>query len=239
LGGWRSDSVVLDVSAPAPDAEIVEPWSAIGPRWTAFGTPRPYVSRIGGRPVLAPNGDSTHISGVLSNWRLSTKLGMGMEFDLSMPLTADQWQMLAIGFVRADRRERAGWDLELGDFPHYRYEWAVCGISYPTLAEGEFGSHIELRAGIMRKVRIPRSVVKGDWVRLRIQYLPDGRCALAINGRAAAIVDRPMRLGDSSSVHIGGYSHRTRFLVGEFRAWTGVKPGVNWSVLVPAAAPGH
>jgi hypothetical protein len=74
-------------------------------------------------------------------------------------------------------------------------------------------------------------MAQGEWVSVWIQYFPDGRCGVAINGRAEVIVDRPLAMGDSAVLIIGGFSHRTRILVGPLTMWTGVRSGVDWNSL--------
>jgi hypothetical protein len=58
-----------------------------------------------------------------------------------------------------------------------------------------------------------------------------GRCGAAVNGEPQAIADRQVPLGDSATLLVGGYSHRTRFLVGHLEVWTGVRRDVDWSAL--------
>jgi len=66
-------------------------------------------------------------------------------------------------------------------------------------------------------------------MRVRLQFLPDGRCGLAVNGRAQAMLGRTVPLGDSALLVIDGYSHRTRILVGALSVWRGVRRDVDWS----------
>jgi dipeptidyl aminopeptidase/acylaminoacyl peptidase len=233
-GGWRSDSAVIEINSPPADRDTIEEWRSLSPKWLAFGTPRPYVTTVDGRRALAPNGDSTHSSGVISNWRLPTSRGVGVEFDLSVPVTADQWQHIFVSLAKSDSTERRGWDTTIGDVPTLRYEWTQCGVYFPTSIASQFAAHLMLNGGIERAVPVAPGVARGDWVRIRLQYFPDGRCAMAVNGRAVAIIDRPLLLGDSVALHVRSYSHRTRVLVGPVRAWTGVRAGVDWSILDPS-----
>jgi len=67
--------------------------------------------------------------------------------------------------------------------------------------------------------------------RLRVQIFPDGRCGIAVNGKAAAISDRSISIDRPMHLMIQGWSHRTEILVGQLEIWTGVKRDVDWSVV--------
>lgn len=233
-GGWRSDSVRLAIGPPRHQLIVDEDWrSGISDVWKAFGIPQPYVSRLGRGSALVPNGDSTHWSGVLSTAVLPTRAGLGAEFTMSAPITKEQWQYLFFRFVAADAGDERGWDLALGTLPVTMEGWRSCGVDYPSgpyLQDSpNFG--FSLSSGLNRTIRGPLRDTTGTWVKIRIQYFPDGRCGLAVNGRAAAIIERPVAIGDSAKLHIRSFSHRARILVGPVTIWTGVRGGVDWSAL--------
>lgn len=56
-----------------------------------------------------------------------------------------------------------------------------------------------------------------EWVRLRVQFFPDGRCGIANPERASAILNRHVPMGDSAMLWIFSYSHGTRVSVGMWR----------------------
>ena len=71
----------------------------------------------------------------------------------------------------------------------------------------------------------------GTWFRLRIQLLPDGRCAFALNGRPIGIGATPVDRSLHYRVMLHGSSHRTRVLAGPVRVWSGVPGDIDWAAL--------
>lgn len=225
-GGWRSDSVAVTIGAAESRTVLIERWNdEIEPRWVPFGEPRPFVAHTTRGAALAPNGDSTFTSGVYLRRPLPGHDGLGVEFDVSAPITSYSWQYLEVGFVAANLPDFSRWDHRTGALPLTAEQWRSCRIDYPVGQERE---RIQLRAGIVRNLAIPSGVSSGDWMRVLVQFFPDGRCGLAVNGRARVILDRPVPLGDSALLVIQAYSHRTRFLIGPLTVWIGVRPDVNW-----------
>ena len=233
-GGWRTDSLRVTIGPARHRLVLDENWKrGITAAWRPFGQPRPFVFMSGGRSSLATNGDSSFASGVLSSAKFATREGVGVQFTMSVPVTLLQWQYLGVFITGVDSMDIGSWDLDTGNVPFG--EWKACGVHYPV-AHGDFYlSHLTLAAGLRRVVRGPPGLPRGDWVNVWIQYLPDGRCGVAINGTAAAMVERPLAMGDSAVLVIGGYSHRTRILVGPVRVWTGVRAGIDWNSV--AASP--
>ncbi len=230
-GGWRSDSARVAISPAEARTVVVEDWrEGIGPRWVSFGEPRPLVVETDRGAALAPNGDSTFSSGVYLGRDLPTADGVGIELDVSAPITDREWQNLSVTLLSVTPADRRGWDLEKGYLPVAQQEWRSCGIAYPAF-RSPGGPQLGLFAGVHRILSVAASMSRGEWVRIRIQFFPDGRCGAAVNGEPQAIADRLVPLRDSATLLIGAYSHRTRILVGHLEAWTGVRRDLDWSAL--------
>jgi hypothetical protein len=230
-GGWRGDSAQVAIGPAEARTVVVEDWrEGIGLRWVSFGEPRPFVAETDRGGALAPNGDSTFSSGVYLKRDLATADGVGIELDVSAPITDREWQNLSVTLVSVTPADRRGWDVEKGNLPIAQREWRSCGVAYPALTPPG-GPQLGLAAGVHRVLSAPASMSRGEWVRIRIQFFPDGRCGAAVNGEPQAIADRQVPLGDSATLLVGGYSHRTRFLVGHLEVWTGVRRDVDWSAL--------
>jgi len=229
-GGWRTTSARVTVG-PAESATVtVEDWQdSIASRWVPFGFPRPMVVGSDRGPALAPNGDSTNLSGVYLRQRLPTARGIGVEFDLSTPLTSTIWQNVHVWLLGADSVDLTRWDHQAGILELPRGQ--ECGVHFPA-AESEAGQRLlSFAGGMYRPVPVPRDMASGRWTRLRLQFFPDRRCGLALDGVARAILDRRVPLGDSAMLLIHAYSHRTRILVGHLEVWTGVRRDVDWDAV--------
>ena len=226
-GGWRSDSVRLRVVPAATVTLLAEDWRrGITSDWVPFGTPRPFVTGTDSGPALVPNGDSTFNSGVLTRRLWPTGHGLGVEFAAAMPLTARQWQYMQVSLVTADSATMRPWDLPKGQIFLPDGSWRGCAAFYPPTG---FPDLMTLSDGVERSVRVPPGTSRGEWVRIRLQLFPDGRCGLALNGVARAVLDRSVPVGDSAMLLIRSMSFHTRFLVGPIELWEGVRAGVDWS----------
>jgi hypothetical protein len=231
-GGWRSTSAEITVGPAETETRLVEDWrNGISRTWVPFGDPRPFVAPTDRGPALAPNGDSTFHSGVYLRRGLPMRDGLGVEVDISTPLTSLVWQNLNVALWAASGAQLSAWDLEQGNLHVSGQEWRECRALYPA-SESEPGQRtLGLWAGIGRTVPVPAGLATGRWTRLRLQVFPDGRCGVAIDGVAGGIVNRGTLFGDSAILVISSYSHRTRILVGPLEVWTGVRRDVDWDVV--------
>lgn len=231
-GGWRSDSAWVTIGPPEAQTVTVENWRrGIEAPWVPFGTPPPYTGRVRGEIALVPNGDSTWSNGVYLDRRLPAIGGLGVELRLSTPLTSPEWQEFALLLVSADSLNTGAWDLRRGELPIPNEQWRECAARYPS-SESEVG-HGSLRFtwGIYREVPAPPSMPTGRWTRLRLQLFPDGRCGLAVDGRALSILERLAPPGDSMMVLLESRSFHTRIAAGPIEVWLGVRRDVDWDVV--------
>ena len=229
-GGWRSDSVRVQIGSATSRLVLSEDWRrAVDSAWVTFGTPGPIVVDTDSGSYLAPNGDSTYLSGVFLRRLLPVHEGIGVEYLASVPVNNYQWQILAVMIVSTQAANIEGWDLVQGNLRMANSRWRSCEAAYPWSGGSSGRDQLELAAGTARRVAVPEGSGNGKPFRVRLQLFPDGRCGVALNGVARLIHDRQVPMGDSAVLIISSYSHRTRILVGPLEVWTGVRGGVDWN----------
>lgn len=231
-GGWRSDTARIEI-VPSTVLEVLdERWTDDwGARWRGFGDPLPRLVTVGARRALNPNGDGKYASGIYLLRNLDPRDGLGVEFDTSLPLTALQWQELSLALLNGTAQSQfGGWDHRSGFAPG-------AGQPFCSTTLGQEGADNRMSVPIMRdgydEIRAPiqPDVYSGRWVRVRLQLWPDGRCGLSLDGRPLLLSDAPARLDSAMVVYLVGHSHKTNVAVGGLTVWTGVKGGVDWSLL--------
>ena len=62
-----------------------------------------------------------------------------------------------------------------------------------------------------------------------MQILPDGRCGVAINGRALWLSTEAVPLDGEFRLRIGDESNGTTLVHGPLEMWTGVRTDVDWA----------
>ena len=232
-GGWREDSVLLTIVPPGAQQVLTERWTgALTGQWVPFGVPDPVINATTmGRAALWHRGDSTFHSGVYSRRAFDARRGLGVEAVASTPLTELQWQSLYLqldGSVDETSLER--WDHVTGSPPHVPSGAAptTCGLGYPG---GDGFRGLSRVGGPGGHIAVDSSLRSGQWFTIRLQIFPDGRCAVAIDGKPIARAETPLDLNRPYRVLIEGKSVRTRILVGPLDVWEGVKGDVDWSLL--------
>lgn len=232
-GGWRADSIRLR-AAPATDSVTLrEAWSGGLEAWVPFGDPRPEVVSVGrGSHALWNKGDSAYTSGVYSRGAWPAAAGLGVETVLRAPVTEVQWQKQTIALEGAlDSTALGTWDHRTGSLDSRRSPpEANCTVLFPDQQGPPASARIAaLNESELARFTAPPDMRAGAPHRLRIQIFPDGRCGVALDGRAMFVshssvsLDRPFRLV------LSGMSHHTRVLVGAVDVWRGVRPDVDWS----------
>ncbi len=161
-----------------------------------------------------------------------------MQIRIRLPLSATQWQSIAVRLdpLTADDSAKAfaisnGDNADTDWQPHGTQN--ACTFFAPREEGGEFMRLAAFNVG-SRIVAISRrapNVADGAWHSLTLQLFSDGRCALAIDGNAVAIsrnavsIDKPVRL------MIDGRSVKTTVEVGAIEAWSGVRSDIDWGSL--------
>ncbi|MBI5600488.1 MAG: AAA family ATPase [Gemmatimonadetes bacterium] len=233
-GGWRVDSALARVTPATSHTLVREFWDTSWvTRWRAFGEPRPRLVETAIGPAFLPNGDGSYPSGAYLPLVIPSVSGAGVEAVVSMPITRSQWQTLSVSLMPARALQGLRrWDHVTGDavMPDGYVCWAV----FPG---GEGGRAIETAAYGGRQndetYFVPPGLYNGRWHRVRLQLLPDGRCALAIDGRPiGARRGRTPPPASGVFVHVIGNSRfNGRLVVGPLEAWTGVRGGVDWTLV--------
>ena len=241
LGGWRT--VTMHVAAvPRRSRELLrEDWARGVQQWRLFGDPQPRVVEDAalGR-ALSNEGDGSYFSGAYVPRRFSGRGGLAVDALIRTPLTELQWQSLLLDLhVVEDSAPLARWDHRSGYFPSLssRVNHPQCGAQYPA-SEGAAGRREFLFIG--DAVRgggplEPATLGRGVPWRLRIQILPDGRCAVAVNGHPLAISNAAVEANTTFLLVTYGSSWRSRMLLGALTVTQGVPPDIDWSTWRPAA----
>ena len=242
-GGWRKASARVAVRPGNPMVVTAEDWTGnLARAWQPFGDPLPVVTMgPGGIPALWHRGDSSYTSGVYSRRWYDGRHGLAIEAHVATPIDRITWQNLYVEFDAAyDSAALAHWDQRNGGPPRHNDVDRACALTFPG-GESELRRNtLTLRAGTSRFVEVDSALRSGDWWTVRLQIFPDGRCGVAVNGRALAIVPDPIRLDRRFLVLLHGYSYNTHVLVGPLRVWQGVPGGVDWErPAPPGAGPPH
>ena len=231
LGGWRADSLSLQVVASEVRTIVNERWSHWpDSNWVPYGSPRPQViTGPGGVTAFWNGGDKSFSSG--AHWRvpLSVDAGLGVEADVSVPINSVLWQFLNLGFFQESVAGRlAHWD-HIGDDPPLTMS---CVGNAPS-GEGVTATHIVDVQRFAKSLSVVwnRDITSPAWHRLRVQLFPDGRCGVAIDGRAVLLLPPVAGARVPNYLVVQGKSVGTKVLVGPLVAWSGVKQDVDWSVL--------
>jgi hypothetical protein len=244
-GGWRRASTVVAAESSASQVVLSEDWNGAHlDQWRPYGDPRPAVL-VGGDAsgALTINGDGSFASGVYSREAWAPTRGLGVEAIVTTPMTADRDQSLRIllGGWR-DTTWMLEWDHVSGWLPQREGELAAqqCGLYVPAAGSSQASlvlRHHAAREALPYESERPRSDF-GRY-RVRLQIFPDGTCGLAVNGVAV------VRSGTSTPLDLAyrliaeGNSVGTEILVGDLEAWTGIRPDVDWSGLMPGEIRAH
>jgi DNA-binding SARP family transcriptional activator len=232
LGGWRRAVTRVEVNVASSTPVMTEDWSGDAfKRWRAFGAPLPRIVDTTGGRFLSINGDDLYFSGAYFSRGFDASRGIAIELDASTPINRMKWQLLLAGFFEVnDAHGLRKWDHRTGyisgflgnqgcnhTFPHGEGEDAIRGIAWLP----------GMKAALGQDFRID----DGTWHRIQLQYFPDGRCGLAINGQAVAITRGTPSPPKSLVAYVQGMSAGTDIRVGRVTARTGILSGIDWTVL--------
>lgn len=237
VGGWRRDSVTITVAGRSPETVLQESWdSAWQQRWITLGEPRPViVPGPDGTPAFWNHGDGRYFSGAVSEQTWSPMNGLGVEVLASTPVRRPQWQIWEVSLADYGSREDILKAREVDEFPPPGHQdpLRTCVAEYPA---GEGMSAID-RMSLVAGDGVATYGVVGPWIReprwyrVRLQILPDGRCAVAVNGVAVWLASAPMRLDRPLRLLLGYSSEGTRLLHGSLEVWQGVRTDIDWAEL--------
>ena len=229
-GGWRSRSFEVMVGASDTALLAREDWShGIGRDWQTFGEPIPVLkAHADGTTALSNNGDGTNNSGIYTRRVFPLRDGLAVRARLASHITKSEWQSQRLGFnSRLDPRALARWDHRSG------YLWSdgrmpssgfACEMEYPTAPEDAARSR-RMRAAGNLIPNVSERLANGAWFEVVVQWLPDGRCAVLLNGALVA-VGLALQSADSAQLVMWGNSVATDVLLGPLEIWRGVLPQV-------------
>jgi len=235
-GGWRSTTAALVVAPPAARLVLVDStWDDLDPlpasqgTWRLYGTPLPRRVDSAGGAAISNGGDGIYSSGIYSRAVFPVQDGLGIEAEISVPLTRAQWQGQAV-VLQSDRAiVFDGWDHRSGGPQPTAYINEQCSASYPA-GEGSTGPklHAFAASGTGKKVAVKAPYEDGRWFRVRVQLFSDGTCGFAIDGEprwrgsTRLPLDRPWR------AMLGGNSAGTTVRIRKVEMWVGVRGDVKW-----------
>jgi len=191
-------------------------------RWRSFGVPAPQVVGAGQDAAFWNAGDGTYFSGAYSRESWDTRGGLVADLELSTPLTALKEQLMRAGFRGGfDDAAFARWDHQTGYPPGTPAEFG-CSMDYPV---GQASNNLIGTGG--PAMTAPTAIRRGDRFRLRVQIFPDGRCGIAINGKAVA-VESGFHARPRVRLYFDGASVGTKMLVYGVRLRRGVPGDIDW-----------
>ncbi len=243
LAGWRRDSLPLTIVEPSDSIVFREDWSGIlTGQWIPFGDPRPELfTGPDGVRGFWNRGDGSYTSGAYTRAHWKAEGGLGVEARISIPLTRGQGQVATLELVGGlDSLRLKNWDHFTGGSQRFFPESAArkCEIGYPN-GEGPLG---KMRVGVSRglvgvQLPVDSTLGRGQWLTVRLQIFPDGRCGIALNSQPiqrdafAILRDQPF------AVRLGYTSAGTHVLHGPIEVWQGVRTDIDWDALdTPSAA---
>jgi hypothetical protein len=232
-GGWRGDSIIVRVVARRETAELSEAWTTSwGARWRPFGEPQPRVVRGPAGPALFVAGDSSYYSGVYSQTTFAADSGLGVRAIVRTPVPFGKWQVLRIGLLPLqDSLALRRWDHRTANLPLNSEDVSRdCEVKYPT-SEALWGRRFVALSVARVELNVPvdTTLASGKRWELTLQLLPDGRCAVAVNGEALRISALGVSTDLPRHVVADGQSVRTRMLVDHLEVWRGVRQDIDWN----------
>lgn len=229
-GGWRTDSVVIDVAPAERTVVLQEDWTGpLDRQWIPYGRPRPMIVQYDDRPALLPNGDGVYPSGVYSRALLPTARGLTVEYEARLPVTRFKLQTLGVALILwGPSPALEQWDhSSLAGPPHEM----VCRAHFPP---GEGGSAMR-RLGVEARNAAaaftgsppPPGFYDGGWQRVRIEYTTDGRCALFANDEFLVRTEAVAAVPPTVRVSIAGNSVGAELIMRGLRVTTGTSRGAD------------
>ncbi|MBV6521845.1 MAG: Protein TolB [Gemmatimonadaceae bacterium] len=230
------DSVQLNTGPRRVVEWMLEDWSDTSlSRWYRVGRPLPHVIAMpNGRHVFHNNGEGSFFSAVFSREAVETTTGVALDMTVSVPAALRQWQNMLIDLIGPKDPSRYASAAGHNTLPFREAASVVCSVGFPAERTDGGGQYRVLAYGSdngLHERQIEESLVSGQWLRLRVQLFPDGRCGVAINGRPLGVASVPGPWFPRAHIMIGGNSYKTLVLVGRVRVRRGVPDDIDWSRL--------
>jgi len=238
-GGWRTTRIAVKAAASVSRPLMSESWRDGLDLWRPFGDPRPQlVTARDGVRAFFNAGDGSFVSGAWTNVEWQARGGLGVEAAVETPIDSAQWQSVALELTAGlDTLGARTWDDKVDIPPGFgSTNPVVCGLAAPAGEGVSLRDSATARAGNEGMTIRSRGLRDGRWHRIRAQILFDGRCGVAIDGRAIWISRAHLRTDVGYRVVTYGNSAWTRILVGPLQVWQGVRSDVDWTSLTAEAA---
>lgn len=226
-GGWRTDSLEIQVVRPkfrmVREETFDEPLSVA---WRVFGDPPATIVVEDGRSAMLPGGDGVYPTGIYLKESLVSNIGIGVEVEARLPVDRTKFQSLGLQLVSAsDSLALKAWDHRTGAPPISNYDG--CSTALPS-AEGALGVRqlIVKSSGEVAdhgSAPTPPNFYGRTWHRILLQYFPDGRCGLEVDGVSVAVTRSPRATLGHVRLFVTGHSVGTRILVRRLSIWEGVR----------------
>lgn len=216
LGGWRADTVRVEVMNGEPRRVVSEDWEdGIDPQtWRAFGEPSSIVEagvgRSGSKGFIA-NGDAKFDSGVVLTTPIAWHAGVTVEW----------W---AAGAFDTPWPSFQGWSVLLADAPPQSLAGDVALREILAVAAGNGGP------GRKTRLRFGNRVLSegpewspSTWSHYTLQLLPDTRCELWIDDVRQFKSECTTPAADSVWLILSGRATKGPVVHDDITVWTGVK----------------
>jgi DNA-binding SARP family transcriptional activator len=234
-GGWREATARLSVTGTSARTVLLDSlWenldtsrTATG-RWRLYGDPLPRRVDSTGGPAVSNNGDGVYSSGIYSREAFPAQSGLGVEVELSVPVTRPQWQMQGLILTSTRSQTFEPWDHRSGG-PPPALDQDQCSFVYPG-GEGAFRlNRIQASAvGMGKPLAVAEALADGRWFTVRVQIFTDGRCGFAVNGAPLWVSPTRVPVDLDYRVMLGGNSAGTTVRIRKVEMWEGVRGDVRW-----------
>ena len=232
LGGWRKATARIDVEPPASKVAMTDDWSGDPwKRWRPFGNPMPRVTDFEGKKTFLVNGDDAYFSGAYTVRDFDATKGIAVDLDISAPVNRMQWQLIHAGVMQVSNRNGLDdWDHRTGYISGFVAENG-CHHSFPHGEGDDAINGIDWLPGLRSALGDEPRLEDGKWHRVRLQYFPDGRCGLAVNGHAVRVTGGPPSPAKRLVPYIQGMSVGTEIRVASVVVYEGIPSDVDWKPL--------
>lgn len=232
--GSAQDTLELPVTPDSNHVVLRETWAdTLMSNWILFGVPVPrVVNRGASQWAFLNNGEGSFNSGAISRQAYELSYGLAVDVEVSLPVTSRQWQALSVLIVQQADTARYARARGRNVPPAIVPGMGLCGGGFPQEGQSFGGMNVLSVASVTAQERINFPTpgwTTGEWHHLRFQYLPDGRCGIALDGVPVVVLPGRPVIGGQGRALIAGNSVGTQALVGALTITQGVPSDVDWT----------
>jgi len=227
-GGWRQAVHQFVVRTRAATPILEETWrDSINARWVPFGDPKPEI--VAGprrRTAFWNHGDGHFASGAYSRSDFGVSQGLAIDAELSTPVVGPRQQDVRLTLARFENEAAINrWDHRTGQAPQLS---EFCSLQYAA-GGGDAPWNRKLYSFGGRTFTATSAMTTGSWYAVRVQIFPDGRCGLAIDGKAIVLANDRVDVEGRYRLLLWGNSLGNLMLVGAVKVWQGVPGDLDWA----------